>query len=105
MSPQFERRARIFRWQATQFFRMEVLYDGYETQEYRRLADSFCRRVAAYNRQRKDRMRTAGDQIVLSDYHKLLYQKSQKRNRVLRGILIILTYNVNFFLYMRDDDY
>ena len=84
---------------------MGVPYDGYEAQKYRRLADSFCRRVAAYNRQREDRMRTAGDQIVLPDYHKLLYQESQERNRVLREILAVLTHGVSFFLCMRGGGY
>ena len=65
----------------------------------------FCQRVVAYNRQRENQMKTINDQIVLFDYHKFLYQKSQKKNRVLREILIVLTYDVSFFLCMRDDDY
>ena len=84
---------------------MKVFYDGYEIQKYCHLADSFCERVAAYNRQRENQMRTVNDQIVLSDYHKFLYQESQERNRVLRGILAVLTQGMSFFLCMRDDDY
>ena len=84
---------------------MKVFYDGYEIQKYRRLVDSFCQRIAAYNCQRENQMKTMGNQIVFFDYYKFLYQKSQERNRVLRKILIVLTHDVSFFLCMRDDDY
>ena len=56
---------------------MKIFYDGYEIQKYRRLIDFFCQHVAAYNRQRENQMKTA------NNYHKLLYQKYQKKNRVL----------------------
>ena len=84
---------------------MKILYDGYEVQKYRHLIDFFCQRVAAYNHQRENQMKITNDQIVFFNYHKLLYQKSQKKNCVLWEILIVLTHNVSFFLCMRDDDY
>ena len=84
---------------------MKVFYDGYEIQKYCHLIDFFCQRVAAYNCQRENQMKTVSDQIVFFDYHKFLYQEFQKKNRVLREILIVLTHNVSFFLCIRDDDY
>ena len=77
---------------------MKIFYDDYEIQKYCHLIDFFCQRVAAYNRQRENQMKIVNDQIVFFDYHKFLYQKFQKKNRVLRKILIVLTYNMNFFL-------
>ena len=88
-----------------QFFCIKILYDDYKIQKYCRLTDFFCRRVAVYNRQRENQMKTMNNQIVFFDYHKFLYQESQKKNRVLRRILIVLMYDVSFFLCMRDDDY
>ena len=84
---------------------MKVFYDDYEIQKYCHLIDSFCQRVATYNHQRENQIKTVNNQIILFDYHKFLYQKSQKKNRVLRKILIVLMYDVSFFLCMRDDDY
>ena len=69
------------------------------------MIDFFCQRVVTYNRQRENQIKIMNDQIVFFDYQKLLYQKSQKKNRVLRKILIVLTDDVNFFLCVRDDDY
>ena len=62
---------------------MKVLYDDYKIQKYHHLTDSFCQRVAVYNHRRENQMKTMNDQIVLFNYHKFLYQKSQERNRVL----------------------
>ena len=62
---------------------MKILYDDYEIQKYHHLTDFFCQRVAVYNHQCENQMRIVNNQIVFFDYHKFLYQKSQKKNRVL----------------------
>ena len=62
---------------------MKILYDDYEIQKYCHLINFFCQRVVTYNRQRENQMKTVNDQIIFFDYHKFLYQKFQKKNRVL----------------------
>ena len=64
-------------------FCIKIFYDGYEIQKYCHLIDFFCQRVVIYNHQRENQMKIVNNQIVLFDYHKFLYQKSQEKNCVL----------------------
>ena len=88
-----------------QFFCIKIFYDDYEIQKYCCLIDSFCQHVVTYNCQHENQMRIINNQINFFDYQKFLYQEFQKKNRVLREILIVLTYDISFFLCIRDVDY
>ena len=58
---------------------MKKFYNDYEIQNYCCLIDFICQRVAAYNCQRENQIKTMNDQIILFDYYKFLYQKFKKK--------------------------
>ena len=86
----FSRIAKVLKWQADTSASLGVDFNGVEASAFRERAQSFCRRVTAWQKKRSDVTKKVSGEVVTPDYAKLNYEESKETNRLLRKLIYVL---------------